>query len=400
MVFEKRMIILTGDGNLKGTVKVERNALGLSAAVSLFGLPDGFTGATSLTVISDGESAHYDLGHAIRRGVKIELKQISDIGKAHFAVCDASGAVLAYGTLGRRPGAKEIAALCEKGAEHEQKEITAVESIEAQTQKFAYSKRDDLFYDIFPPSGGYDDNAVAAVNYYDGGIVGENEAEAEKPTLYNEKGIRMEIIADRNERGAAVASAQNVAAENEGERACISDLTHAFVKSLTGRLRISNTGKDNQADKNERGRIFANVAAFAQRAEKIKSGSAELIPQVPQEEETQVRGRKLSYYEQVSEQIEKLFDEGERDKRLEELMPYTKWVRVDFSGDGKYYVVGLIGEKPDYVCYGLPAVYSSAPPEELGEGCGWLPLDIKNPHGEGYWLLYQDAETGESVHNI
>ena len=105
----------------------------------------------------------------------------------------------------------------------------------------------------------------------------------------------------------------------------------------------------------------------------------------------------MTYYERVCNQVEKLFSLGERDRELEETLPFTKWVKIDYDGKNKKFIVGLIGEKPDYICYGLPGKYSPIPPQELCGYCQWLPKEVTNPHGDGYWLIYQSAETGESI---
>ena len=121
-------------------------------------------------------------------------------------------------------------------------------------------------------------------------------------------------------------------------------------------------------------------------------GQARLIPGAAGGK-GEVRGRKMTFYERVSEQVETLFSEHPREEALEKLLPFTRWVRVEFADDGRYYVVGLVGERPDYLCYGLPGEYASDAPG----GASWLPLDVRDPHGKGYWLLYQDAATGKSV---
>ena len=94
--------------------------------------------------------------------------------------------------------------------------------------------------------------------------------------------------------------------------------------------------------------------------------------------------------------MDKLFDTGDRMKSMEERMPDTKWVKIPYEKSG-YYVVGIIGTRPDYIAYGLPGAYSAEAPEELGKSARWWPLDAGKPDGDGVWLLYQDARTGESV---
>ena len=99
------------------------------------------------------------------------------------------------------------------------------------------------------------------------------------------------------------------------------------------------------------------------------------------------------FYEQIKTQIDSLFGSCERYAVLEELMPETKWVRVNFD-DVRFYVVGLVGTKPDYICYGVPAEYTLLPPAELGDGCRWVPELVDKPEGKGFWLMFQDAATG------
>lgn len=103
------------------------------------------------------------------------------------------------------------------------------------------------------------------------------------------------------------------------------------------------------------------------------------------------------FYEQVKPQIDDLFKNNSRFELLEKLMPDTKWVKVDYDESGKYYVVGLIGDNPDFVCYGVPAKFSPTPPQELSGFCQWLPIEEKDPKGEGFWLMFQDAKSGESI---
>ena len=109
--------------------------------------------------------------------------------------------------------------------------------------------------------------------------------------------------------------------------------------------------------------------------------------------------RRAYYFEQVKDKMDALFLAGTRDKDLEALMPDSRWVRIEYS-HSHFYVVGLIGGKgsvPDYICYGLPATYSSDPPTSLGRDARWTPLDVKKPQGEGYWLLFQSAKSGETI---
>ncbi len=102
------------------------------------------------------------------------------------------------------------------------------------------------------------------------------------------------------------------------------------------------------------------------------------------------------YFLGVKDQLDKLFENNPPEEKLNNLMPDTYWVKVEI-GQNQYYVVGLIGEGPDYIGYGVPGVYSVNPPKELQGYCTWLALDKDNPQGEGYWMMYQDADNGQSI---
>lgn len=415
MVFEKKLIILTGDGGAKGTLKTERNAYGLKCDINAFNIAKKSDAGYILAVKEGEQVKEYPLGASLDGGKEILLSEKTDVPTAHFVICEAGGDALLYGTLNRNrlwkgnlPNGRKREVYGEKDA------IDEVKSNKAEKEEFRFSKRSETFLDIFPSEGGYDDNAVAAVNYYAADF-GKNALTDEKnPTckaennyeekkqeaVYNDQGIRVEYI-----RGA----------KPEGdEKLRISDLQYAFLKDYEKKISIKlNSEEDRTIKRDEevpprgtgvkntkkslRNSVSSGVNVFMRRMDALSKGSSVLVPSVSEENEAFIRGRELSYYEQVSDQIEKLFTEGTRETELESLMPHTKWVRVDFSGDGRFYVVGLVGDKPDYICYGLPADYTPEPPDEISGYCGWLPLDVRNPQGKGYWLLYQDADTGESV---
>lgn len=415
MVFEKKLIILTGDGGAKGTLKTERNAYGLKCEINAYNIGKKSGSGYFLAVKEDDSVKEYPLGISLEGGKEILLSENTAVSKAHFVIYEAGKDALLYGTLNRNRLWKGNLPNGRKREVHGEKDAIDESKInKAEKEEFRFSKRSETFLDIFPSEGGYDDNAVAEVNYYaaDFGkkaLTGEknppckaenNYEEKKKEAVYNDQGIRVEYM-----RGA----------KPEGDvKLRISDLQYAFLKDYEKKIRIKLNSEEDRdikrveevpphgtgvknTKKSLRNSVSSGVNVFMRRMDALSKGSSVLVPSVSEENEAFIRGRELSYYEQVSDQIEKLFTEGTRETELERLMPHTKWVRVDFSGDGRFYVVGLVGDKPDYICYGLPADYSPEPPDEISGYCGWLPLDVKNPQGKGYWLLYQDADTGESV---
>lgn len=107
-------------------------------------------------------------------------------------------------------------------------------------------------------------------------------------------------------------------------------------------------------------------------------------------------GRKLTFYERVSDDIERLLKNGKKEEVLQERFPFSRWVSVAYD-ERRRYVVGVIGQRPHYICYGLPAPSYDYPPSALSGCARWLPLDVRFPRGAGYWLIYQDCETGGCV---
>lgn len=106
-----------------------------------------------------------------------------------------------------------------------------------------------------------------------------------------------------------------------------------------------------------------------------------------------------SFFDGIKDQIQTLFNKFPAEEILQAIIPDSKWVKIDYEDKGEYYVVGLLYEedKIKYVCYGVPSTYSDEPPADLKGFAQWLPIDASKQDGFGYWLTYQDADTGENV---
>ena len=104
------------------------------------------------------------------------------------------------------------------------------------------------------------------------------------------------------------------------------------------------------------------------------------------------------YYEKVKGELEALFKNRPPEKALEESIPFSRWARIELSG-GKFYTVGVIRDEkgPRYICYGVPAASRASPPAALKGYCSFLPASPFEPEGGGYWMMFQDAETGQCV---
>lgn len=115
-----------------------------------------------------------------------------------------------------------------------------------------------------------------------------------------------------------------------------------------------------------------------------------------QNKEERARG---AYYQSVKGELDALFSDYPEEHILAQNVPDSKWVRVEASG-GRHYVVGVIeqGGLPAYICYGVPGRYQKNPPKALDGYCSYLPLSVFDLHGDGYWMMFQDADTGDCCH--
>lgn len=131
----------------------------------------------------------------------------------------------------------------------------------------------------------------------------------------------------------------------------------------------------------------------------------EIEPQPVEEEPHMQDGEEseIIFIDKLKPQIDRLFENNPAEDHLQELIPSSKFVKVEYEDDGDFYVFGLLYDENQnikYVCYGIPAVFEQEPPKELSGYPIWLPLDKQNTQGFGYWLTYQDAVTGEPIKAI
>lgn len=99
-----------------------------------------------------------------------------------------------------------------------------------------------------------------------------------------------------------------------------------------------------------------------------------------------------TYYRKVKEEFDRLFSRYPENTELCETLPGSRWVKVP-SGEG-YYLAGLyrVRGKVRYLTYAVPI---SAPPGDIAPYSYFVPTSLFRPSGEGYYVLFQDAETGE-----
>ena len=102
----------------------------------------------------------------------------------------------------------------------------------------------------------------------------------------------------------------------------------------------------------------------------------------------------------IADQLQELFDKYPQEQNLMKLIDNSKWCKINNDSDNKYYVVGIIYHNEDikYICFGVPGNYNIQPPREMQGYSQWLPVDPADPYNNGYWVMCQDADTGENIY--
>lgn len=120
------------------------------------------------------------------------------------------------------------------------------------------------------------------------------------------------------------------------------------------------------------------------------------------ENKKDIKDNKSEFFLSIESQIEELLNNYEEEKALEEIIPNSKFVKVDLEKNGNFYVFGVIYENTEikYIVYGLPGEFSVKPDDEYSKYYQWLPLNSENPESYGYYLMYQDAIDGNQIEMI
>ncbi len=100
-----------------------------------------------------------------------------------------------------------------------------------------------------------------------------------------------------------------------------------------------------------------------------------------------------SFFDDIKESVTDFFEKYPPYEELAAIVPFSKWVKVDT--EDTFYVVGLLFNTGGitHICYGIPGEYSVKPPSDILTE--WLPLNTEEWDKSGFWMIYQNAETGQ-----
>lgn len=143
-----------------------------------------------------------------------------------------------------------------------------------------------------------------------------------------------------------------------------------------------------------------NVAIASNPASLFETDNDELEQLIDLEINDNKTTNTLEFYSMIADQLQELFDRYPPEQNLNSLVENSYWAKIDTDIVNKHYVVGIIKDKNDeikYICYGVPGNYNQQPPTEMKDYSQWLPTDVSDPYTKGYWVMYQDANTGENI---
>jgi hypothetical protein len=200
----------------------------------------------------------------------------------------------------------------------------------------------------------YDDEAISEVNYYehkvntDGNAVCADKKEEEKGWKGKE---------DENDSGSFKEGGKGGADGNNGQNG------HLKENSQTNQNPQSLPHSDGAIDDDEGGFKGFDLAGG-------------------------------TYYERIEGNLKKIFEFFSHETKLEMVMEESHWVRITLNTEG-YLVFGVVydGGKPKYIGYGLHTSDGpNRPLKSFGKKGTYVPVE-----DGGFWILFQDAQTGVSV---
>lgn len=108
-------------------------------------------------------------------------------------------------------------------------------------------------------------------------------------------------------------------------------------------------------------------------------------------------GAQNEFFNGIKQKIEELFNKFSKNSELESLIPESEFCKISYDGD-RFYSVGTISENGcvKYLCYAVEGEFSSIN-ADLRQYFRFIPRSPFAPYGSGYYLVFQRADTGETL---
>lgn len=182
-----------------------------------------------------------------------------------------------------------------------------------------------------------------------------------------------------------------------------SDIEQAQTDAETNAESVEQQASDAQQGWEMTPQAQADVQAEEQAQTATEQAQTQTAQQTEQPQPTRKRAAKKqcvcknsgvhsqAFYLQVQNSLDEIMQRYPHDTELEKVIPDSEWVRVP-TVDDEYYVVGIVQGEQKVLCYGVPDRSAANPPECEADCRQWLQTA---EDGSGYWMMYQDADTGE-----
>ncbi len=181
--------------------------------------------------------------------------------------------------------------------------------------------------------------------------------------------------------------------EQYDDEAVATEDYYSLEEGINQKIEIINGWKDEH-----KGNDFAKEYKYCQK-EKEKGDDGDNFLQDEEEFiQSPIYTREHPYYLTAKRELDELFDKFPKDHSLSSILPTGTFCKIPYSED-RYYIVGTVKEQNEmkYICYGVPGEYSKNPPEKLKGRCTFVPRSIFDLQGEGFWMMFQDAISGECI---
>ena len=103
-----------------------------------------------------------------------------------------------------------------------------------------------------------------------------------------------------------------------------------------------------------------------------------------------------NFYNEIASQLDEILKNNPKENNLIAMIPNSQWAKINYFNKEGYYCIGIIKDDKEvkYIGYAMPSKIGLPPPEDINEYAQFLPIgDGEN----GYYVVYQDAQTGESI---
>ena len=408
MLYEKKMLILSGEG--KGVVLIEKSARGIRCSLSTFDMPT--CGELKAGVITRKAVFVRDLPQRDNPS-SVFIVETDDIGDLHFAVFDSK--LRLYGTNGKRMWeANVMDLLCKndrKAPSFDEPQLAALPPISTPPEVLPMPDGTGI-----PQSrlALYGDEQIAETNFYTPIDLQAHLPKVDKfldeprvldglaPVIERKNSPAIETTAILDVQAATETEGLQPETQEPKEETEM-NINHGnaeeYITPAPTSQAVMQPGTDGAmpaaaatTDYPVRPCDLEARWILTRSTRALKSASAAVRPIHSAAEKVKPL-REVSFIERSAADIEKLFDNAEKDEKLCALLPDISWIKVPI--DNHVISVGRGGN--DFLCYAVSGTYEKISP--LGDEAQWLPENKSIPTGKGYWLIFQSLKDGKIISN-